>query len=152
MYRNNMQCCLCKSEEKETQEHLETCEFTEEMRKNLNIKIREDKIVLWRKITMAIKKDMNQIDSNVNSKKDNKSKSTHNELKLDTKDCETIQNPEGQGYFLPAPSKKTCPGSREGIATHAVAAFCARDMSVGEVISDQPRNKMFINRYQNKKK
>ena len=28
MYRNNMQCRPCKSGENETQEHLETCEFT----------------------------------------------------------------------------------------------------------------------------
>ena len=50
--------------------------------------------------------------------------------------CENKSNPEGQGYVLLAPSEETCPGSREGIATHAVVAVCARDMSVGAVISE----------------
>ena len=53
-------------------------------------------------------------------------------------DCENKSNPEGQGYVLPAPSEETCPRSREGISTHAVVANCARDKSVGAVISDQP--------------
>ena len=61
-------------------------------------------------------------------------------------DCENKSNPEGQGYVLPAPSEETCPGSSEGIATHAVDTICARDMSVGAVFST-----MFLNGYQNKK-
>ena len=33
-----------------------------------------------------------------------------------------------------------------------IEAICARDMSVGAVICDQPCNKMLVNRYQNKNK
>ena len=49
MYRNNMACRLCTSGEDETQEHLERCNFTKDMRKNLDLNIREHKIVLLRK-------------------------------------------------------------------------------------------------------
>ena len=35
-------------------------------------------------------------------------------------------------------SEETCPGNREGIITHAVEASSARDMNVGEEISDYP--------------
>ena len=55
VYTNNMACRLCTSGENETQEHLEKCNFTKDMRKNLDLNIREDKIVLWRKITRALK-------------------------------------------------------------------------------------------------
>ena len=44
MYKNNMQCRLCTTGENETQEHLEKCEFTTEMRKNLDLGKRDDKI------------------------------------------------------------------------------------------------------------
>ena len=50
-----MACRLCTSRENETQEHLEKFNFTKNMRKNLDLNIREDKIVLWRKITRALK-------------------------------------------------------------------------------------------------
>ena len=55
MYRNYMACRLCTSGEDETQDHLERCNFTKEMRENLDLNLREDKIVLWRKITRALK-------------------------------------------------------------------------------------------------
>ena len=66
MQKDNMQCQLCKSGEDETQEHLEKCDFTKEMRKNLNLGKREDKIVLWRKITRALK-DLYTPNKNVNN-------------------------------------------------------------------------------------
>ena len=55
MYRNNMACRLCTSGEDETQDHLERCNFTKEMRENLNLTLRDDKIVLCRRITRALK-------------------------------------------------------------------------------------------------
>ena len=53
VWRNNMACRLCTSGEDETQDHLERCNFTKEMRENLNLTLREDKIVWWRKITRS---------------------------------------------------------------------------------------------------
>ena len=50
-----MACRLCTSGEDETQDHLERCNFTKEMRENLNLTLRDDKIVLWRRITGALK-------------------------------------------------------------------------------------------------
>ena len=46
IYRNNMACRLYTSGEDETQEYLERCNLTKEMRENLDLNIREDKIVL----------------------------------------------------------------------------------------------------------
>ena len=37
VYRNNMACRLCTSGEDETQDHLERCNFTKEIRENLNL-------------------------------------------------------------------------------------------------------------------
>ena len=98
------------------------------MRKNLNLKI-------WRKITRALK-EIYDPNSNVNNEKANKDTNSQIDSIIDTIDCETIPTPEKQGNVLPAPSEETCPGSREGIATHAIVAICAQDMSVGAVISD----------------
>ena len=48
IYKDNMACRLCTSGKNETQEHLEKCEFTKDIRKNLDL-------VLWRKMTGALK-------------------------------------------------------------------------------------------------
>ena len=98
---------------------------------------REDKIVLWRKITRALK-DIYEPKSIVNKNKKNKTDKTVNQNK-DTKDCENTPNPDGQGEVLPAPSEETCNRGREGLETHAVVAISARDMSVGAVIGDYPQ-------------
>ena len=50
-----MACRLCTSREDETQDHLERCSFTKKMRGNLNLTLRVDKIVVWRRITRALK-------------------------------------------------------------------------------------------------
>ena len=68
-----MQCQLCNSGENETQEHLERCDFTREMRTNLDLGKLKDKVVLWRKLTRALQ---NVYTTNKNV---NKESSTHNE-------------------------------------------------------------------------
>ena len=55
MYRNNMACRLCTSGEDVTPKHLERINFTKGMRENLDLNIMEDKIMLWRRITRALK-------------------------------------------------------------------------------------------------
>ena len=47
MYRNDMECRYC---ENETQEH-----FTKEMRKTFDLTQETDQLVLWRKLTRALK-------------------------------------------------------------------------------------------------
>ena len=49
MYRNNMACRLYTSGEDKTQKHIERCNFTNDMRENMDMNIREDQKVLWRK-------------------------------------------------------------------------------------------------------
>ena len=49
----------------ETQEHLEKCKFTKDMRKNLDLEIRDGNIVLWRKITGTFK-EIYEPETNVN--------------------------------------------------------------------------------------
>ena len=130
-----MACRLCTSGENETQDHLKRCSFTKEMRGNLNLTLREDKIVVWRRITRALK------DIYVHNK-DFVIKDTQNiipstgSIETSTVDCESTPNLEEQGEALPASDRETCPRGREGLVTQAVLATSARDMSVRAVIGD----------------
>ena len=90
------------------------------MRKNLDLEIREDKIVLWRKINRALK-EIYEPKNNVNKTVIDIIDKTINPNK-DTKDFESTPNPEGKGEALPIPSEETCNRSREGLVTHAVLA------------------------------
>ena len=108
------------------------------MRENLVLNIREDKIVLWRKITRALKDIYDPKKDVVNENTPNHIPST-TDLIIDTVDCESTPNPEGQGEALPASDKETWPGGCEGLATQAVVATSALDMSVGVLIGDHPR-------------
>ena len=98
IWKHNMACRLCTSGEDETQDHLESCSFTKEMRGNLNLTLREDKIVVWKRITRALK------DIYVHNK-DFVIKDTTNilqsmgNLETGTVDCESTPNLEGK----PAP-------------------------------------------------
>ena len=56
---------------------------------------------------------------------------------IENSKSESTPNPEGHGEALSATDRETCPRGREGLVTHAVVAISARDMSVGELISDQ---------------
>ena len=105
------------------------------MRKNLDLNIREDKIVLWRKITRALKDIYEPKKKVVNKNIPNKIDSNI-KLNTGTIDCESTLNPEGQGEALTASDRETCPRGPEGLVTQAVVATSARDMSVGVLISD----------------
>ena len=50
----DMACRLCTSGGNKTQDHLESS-FTKVMRENLDLTVRKDKIVLWRRITRTSK-------------------------------------------------------------------------------------------------
>ena len=132
MYKDNMQCRQCNSGGNETQEHLERCDFTREMRKKQNPGKLEDNVVLWWKITRALQ---NVYTTNKNV---NKESSTHNENYSITIESENRLYPNRESYVLPVSSKETCPAGCEGNTTHAVEAFSARDISVRAVISDHP--------------
>ena len=84
---------------------MEKCDFTKEIKKNLNLGKRDEKIVL---ITRALK-DLYTPKTSVD-----KNKSTKNEYNLTKGEIENRLNPEGASYVLPVPSKETCPGGREG--------------------------------------
>ena len=123
--------------ENETQEYLEKFSFTKEMRENLDLSLREDKIVLWRRISRTLKdiyrnnKDIVIHDTqNILPNKGN--------IETGTLDCESTPNLEGQGEALPASDRETCPRGREGLVIQAVVATSARDMSVGAVIGNEP--------------
>ena len=45
---------------------------------------------------------------------------------------------QGQVNAIPVSDRETCTRGREGPRTYAGVAISARDMSVGEVISDHP--------------
>ena len=107
MHKDNMACRLCTSGENEKQFHLEKCEFRKDMRKNIDLEIRDDKIVLWSKITRALK-DTNESKKRVVNKMIWNSIDKSTNANTGTKDCESTPNPPGQGEALPTPSKETC--------------------------------------------
>ena len=65
VYRDNMQCRYCTTGANETQEHMEEYEFTRKIRTSLNLKDECERMILWRKITRALKelykKDNNKL-------------------------------------------------------------------------------------------
>ena len=91
------------------------------MRKNLDLEIREDKIVLWRKITRNLK-EIWEPKTNVNKLVVDIIDKTINPNK-DTKDCESTLNPARQGKALPAPSNETCNRGRELILLQFGSVF-----------------------------
>ena len=46
MYKGNMKCRYCKSGADETQEHLEECDLTKDMRKSLDLQKEKDQLIL----------------------------------------------------------------------------------------------------------
>ena len=54
-FRDNLKCSHCNSGEDETQEHLETCEYTSELRRNLDLTKKREHIILWRKINKNLR-------------------------------------------------------------------------------------------------
>ena len=77
------------------------------MRKNLDLKKRDDKRVLWRKITRALKEIYEPKINVKNNEINKKEEDTTVYHTLDTKDFENIPNPDGKGKVLPAPSNET---------------------------------------------
>ena len=47
-------------------------------------------------------------------------------------------NPQGRGEAQPVSDRETCTRGREGLRTYAGVAISARDISVGEMITDHP--------------
>ena len=58
-----MTCRYCKTEEEETQEHMEICKYTAKLREGLNLTIERDHIILWRKINSKLFKEHNDVSS-----------------------------------------------------------------------------------------
>ena len=82
------------------------------MRKYLNLRKRENKIVL---------KDLYTLNINVDN--DNKNNSTQNECNLTKGESENKLNPEGTSCVLPVPSEEICQGGCEDITTHGVECW-----------------------------
>ena len=55
MYKDNMKCKCCKSGADETQEYLEECDFTKDMRISLDLQKEKDRSTLWRRISRALR-------------------------------------------------------------------------------------------------
>ena len=58
-----MTCRYCSTGEDETQEHMENCEFSSEIRKGLNIVKERDLIIMWRKLNTKLYKVYNKVSS-----------------------------------------------------------------------------------------
>ena len=101
------------------------------MRKSLDLTQETDKLVLWRKLTRALK--------HVN-KEDNTNIERDDDVNFETIDSANSLYQKGS-EVPPVASNETCQGDREGTTTHAVVANSARDISVCAVIGDYPRSK-----------
>ena len=106
-------------------------------REGLDLTIRKEKILFWRRVTRNLK------DIYVNNK-DIVNNETHTILpmngvvEMNTVRCESQPNPEVQGEALPVSDRETCPRGCEGLDTYAGVAISARDISVGAVIDNHP--------------
>ena len=133
IWKHDMACRLCTSGENKTQDYFERCSSTKDMRKNLDLTVRKEKIVIWMRITRTLK------DIYVNNK-DIVNKDTQNTLankgnvETGIVDCERTPKLEGQGEALPASDRQTCTKGREGLVTQAGVAISALDISVDAVI------------------
>ena len=102
-------------------------------RESLDLTIREHKLIFWRRITHILKdlkianKDM--FDNNLGVIE------PENHIN-DTTQSETY--PSGQVHASPVSDRETCTRGREGPRTYAGVAISARDISVGDMISDHP--------------
>ena len=132
-----MECRHCTTGEHETQDHLERCIFFRKHREGLDLAIRMHKLIFWRRVTRTLKdikyNNKDSVDNNTSiriSEQGYKDTTTGN--------CGSLPNPQGQGKAQPVSDRETCTRGREGPRIYAGGAISARDMSVGEVISDHP--------------
>ena len=127
-----MHCRHCTTGERETQDHLEVCTFFKQYRETLDLTIREQKLIFWRRITRVLKdlkitnKDMFNHSFGV-IESDNINDATRSEI------C-----PSGQVHASSVSDGETHTRGREDLRIYAGVAISALDMSVGEVISDHP--------------
>ena len=127
-FRDNMQWRHCNSWEDETQEHLERCTFTSEMRRNLDLTKEREHLILWRKIN----KNLRELHRNANLNTKKEVMGMAQPLKL---------RPFMQGGRVgsetstdsPNESEVSCYIILEG-PTQATEAISALDMSVDAVI------------------
>ena len=114
----------------ETQEYTEECDFTKDMRTSLDLQKKTDRLILWRRITRALRDLYNGNNKNVHK---------DNEFDLSSEGNKYSVNKLNQNKgseVPPVTSEETCPGNCDGKITHAVEANIAHDMSVFEEISD----------------
>ena len=106
-------------------------------REGLDLTIGKQEIIFWRRVTRTLK------DIYVNNK-DNVNNETHiilpqqGDIGNDTGHCVSQPNPDRQGKAQPVSDRETCPRDHEGLVTYAGVAISARDISVGEMITDHP--------------
>ena len=102
------------------------------MREDLDLTMRKEKILLWRRITRTIKDLYVNNKDIVNNDTQNTLPSSGN-VETDTVNCESTKNPEGLGEALPVSDRETTP---EVVRVYAGVAISALDISVGAVIDD----------------
>ena len=132
MYRDNMCCRYCKSGEEETQEHMETCESTTELREGLNLKIEREHIILWRKINRKLFKEYNNVSTiEAELKKAGLYQADNNKAPRRGRSSRIGHNLEKAGTILPDENKETCKLVRE-VPYQTTEAYRARDILILE--------------------
>ena len=139
LHRNNMSCRYCSTGEDETQEHMENCEFSSEIRKGLNLAKERDLIIMWRKLNTKLYKVYNKVSS-----REENLRRLGLYIPDNTKEINKIrknrigQNSDEECTNSPDVNGEACEHFREELEFHATAASRARDMQVDAVIIHPP--------------
>ena len=104
-------------------------------REGLDLTIRNEKIIFWRRVTRTLK-DIYVNNKDIVNNETQTILSTQGDIEMNTVRCESQPSPEGQGESLPVSDRETCARGREGLHTYAGVAISARDISVREMIND----------------
>ena len=139
LHRNNMSCRYCSTGEDETQEHMENCEFSSEIRKGLNLVKERDLIIMWRKLNTKLYKVYNKVSS-----REENLRRLGLYIPNNTKEINMIrknrigQNSDEECTNSPDVNGEACEHIREVLEYHATVASRARDMQVDAVIIHPP--------------
>ena len=107
-------------------------------RKGLDLTIRKEKVIFWRRVTRTLE-DIYVNNKDIVNNETHTILSTHGDIEMNTVRCESQPNPEGQGEALPVSDRDICLRGCEGLDTYAGVAS-----SVREMISEHPHSEKFI--------
>ena len=95
------------------------------------------KLIFWRRVTRTLK-DLHMHNKDIVNNNTNIIIPQHGDIGKDKGNRVSQPNPNRGGESQPVSDRETCPRGCEGLETYAGAPISARDISVGELITDHP--------------